>query len=625
MGRALWSYWIAGTKRYLYIDVKNEYFTRTLRLSSGYSDTKVGLWMDSILILIVTFLLGASLATNVWFARSKRAKQNKTSAPNENDQGRTNSEEKPDEEGEEEPGALSSEVSDTRLGTLYSLAKKLDEFADRYAHPRDLLENSHFQEGVDLLSHTDFKAEQLVTYSSGDNNIIASMALEALNRREDGREYTETLINSLSLISFQPFFYALRALRAKDSSSLIGAVLANINGYWDDDPLFYSMLRDFCLERLAEGEIPAWDGWLYRRKEVPAESIEAVFTALDMAELAPLKAEFTEWKRTKVDVQILDSIGSVWPQRTSEEAIIEHPSLRRVFRDIESALLSDQKQSVLLIGKAGVGKTTIYTVVAKSFQTKGWTIFEAGATDIIAGQIYVGALEARIQRLMANLAGNRKALWIIPNLHELMYAGWHRDDPRSVLDMLIPYMESGNLTIIGETEPEAYERLLQYKPLIRSIMKGILVEPLDDEETLALAREWNRVDNRLTETALIHGHVIEEAFFLARQFLDKTAAPGNLLNLLKWTQRNLLKPENSMAANDVLHSLTQLTGLPSSILDQRQELNLGALRALFLQRVLGQPEAVDCLVERVAMIKAGLNDPSKPAGVFSFCGTDWDR
>jgi ATP-dependent Clp protease ATP-binding subunit ClpC len=38
------------------------------------------------------------------------------------------------------------------------------------------------------------------------------------------------------------------------------------------------------------------------------------------------------------------------------------------------------------------------------------------------------------------------------------------------------------------------------------------------------------------------------------------------------------------------------------------------------QRVVGQPEAVDCLVERVAMLKAGVNDAARPVGVFLFAG-----
>ena len=35
---------------------------------------------------------------------------------------------------------------------------------------------------------------------------------------------------------------------------------------------------------------------------------------------------------------------------------------------------------------------------------------------------------------------------------------------------------------------------------------------------------------------------------------------------------------------------------------------------------MGQPEAVSCLVDRVAMLKAGLTDPNRPIGVFLFAG-----
>ena len=35
---------------------------------------------------------------------------------------------------------------------------------------------------------------------------------------------------------------------------------------------------------------------------------------------------------------------------------------------------------------------------------------------------------------------------------------------------------------------------------------------------------------------------------------------------------------------------------------------------------MGQPEAVTCLVDRVAMLKAGLTDPDRPIGVFLFAG-----
>lgn len=76
----------------------------------------------------------------------------------------------------------------------------------------------------------------------------------------------------------------------------------------------------------------------------------------------------------------------------------------------------------------------------------------------------------------------------------------------------------------------------------------------------------------------------------------------------------------TLTVDDLLVTLSQLTGLPNSILDDRQGLDLAALRQRFSERVLGQPEAVDVLVDRVAMIKAGVTDPTRPLGVFLFAG-----
>ena len=44
------------------------------------------------------------------------------------------------------------------------------------------------------------------------------------------------------------------------------------------------------------------------------------------------------------------------------------------------------------------------------------------------------------------------------------------------------------------------------------------------------------------------------------------------------------------------------------------------MRDYFAARVIGQDEAVGAIVDRIAMLKAGLNDPGKPIGVFLFAG-----
>ena len=91
-------------------------------------------------------------------------------------------------------------------------------------------------------------------------------------------------------------------------------------------------------------------------------------------------------------------------------------------------------------------------------------------------------------------------------------------------------------------------------------------------------------------------------------------APLHLIKLAAASgyQKTKLEPE------DILHTLSQLTGLPPSILDNKERIDLKSVRDFFTRRVMGQDEAIECIVDRIAMLKASLNDAGRPIGVLLF-------
>ena len=68
-----------------------------------------------------------------------------------------------------------------------------------------------------------------------------------------------------------------------------------------------------------------------------------------------------------------------------------------------------------------------------------------------------------------------------------------------------------------------------------------------------------------------------------------------------------------MTPETVIATLSAATGLPLHVLDPRAPLRLDEVRAYFESRVLGQPEAVECLVDRIALVKAGAHRPDPAA------------
>ena len=106
----------------------------------------------------------------------------------------------------------------------------------------------------------------------------------------------------------------------------------------------------------------------------------------------------------------------------------------------------------------------------------------------------------------------------------------------------------------------------------------------------------------------------------ASQYLGTSGLPGSALFLLKLTAMRAEQTGNSISARRVLETLSQFSGLPVSMLDTKEQLDLKSIRDFFTARVIGQDEAVEAMIARIAMLKAGLNDPNKPIGVFLFAG-----
>lgn len=505
---------------------------------------------------------------------------------------------------------------------LYKIAESLQGYFDQSAHPKDMLSHAEFERGVNLLMADAYSTGDLLNYVAGTNAVISCMALEALSRREIEEDIYEPLIGAIGNLGYWALYFAFRALNKHADRPLITAVLVRVNLAWRG-PIAIQIIREFIESRVAKGEAPVLGD------ELEVMSEEDALTNLEAAirEIGePLTGGMLEQLQKHSLSQFLKSIGRIWSDDDDRdrELIVEHEYLTEQVGVIETVLHKKPPRSILLVGESGVGKTVLVRSLAKRLQQQGWLIFESSAAELLAGQVYIGELEGRVQTLLRRLSRQQKVLWFVPNFQDLLWAGQHRYSQTSVLDQIFSYLETGELVVIGETQPAAYERLLQAKPRLRTAMETARISSLSDEKTMALARQWVAHCSANQHDDLLSSQTLHEAFQLSKQYLGEKASPGNLLQFLSLTWRRLstINPDSAIhiTLDDLLVTLAQLTGLPISILDDRHGLDLNALHDYFQERVLGQPEAIDCLVERVAMIKAGVTDPKRPQGVFLFAG-----
>jgi len=551
-----------------------------------------------------------------------------------------------DEEAAEEEAAKAAALAAAQSDDPRTIAWGLEDFFNRTTHPRELLENEDFRRGVELLRGGGSTVIELVSYTFTSPAALACMALEALARREpdSSGETAERLLPLLNDCWHWQRFYALRAVGAHARRPVLARLLAGLNSSWREFvPL--SSLREFVAGQLAAGEAVTPDDLLAacECEGLSREQVAEVGLLVgDLSGLLPpgLAEGLADWVKQREVLDFLKSFGRVWEGGVGGE-VFTTPTIGARVAEIESALRQDPPRSVLLVGDAGTGKTAVLRAVAERLRADRWIVFEASAADVMSGQQYVGMIEGRLHSLVRQVASHR-ILWVVPNFHELLWAGRHSQSPTGVLDMILPEVEGGKLKLVGEVQPAPFEQMVRIRPKLRTAMQTCRLSPLGDAETLDLARRWAAPHGSAAGDgggadgakaggakggeaggALIGGTTLGEALQLARQYLVDKAAPGNLLLLLEATRQRLAvegRGVEALSLDDLLITLSEMTGLPRQILDEREGLDIDSLRAFFERRVLGQPEAVECLVERVAMVKAGLTDPTRPQGVFLFVG-----
>ncbi|HVF42903.1 MAG TPA: AAA family ATPase, partial [Pyrinomonadaceae bacterium] len=428
----------------------------------------------------------------------------------------------------------------------------------------------------------------------------------------------DSVVNSLLLhinvYYYWPRFYALRALGAHARGAVLARLLARLNASWRDD-MPMQFLREFISARAASGERVTTEELMreVRALALSAEqSADVNQTLKEIGDLLPedLRDEAERWVEVREASEFVKTFGRVWEPgargETDNEVFVLDSVAARV-AELESAIKREPARSVLIVGESGTGKTALVRALAERLRAEQWVVFEAGAGEVMAGQTYIGQIEERVQSIVRHIGGKR-VLWVVPNFHETLWAGRHRYSPVGVLDLLLPSIESGAVKVVGEVPSEAYEQLLRLRPKLRTVMQTCRLSPLSDEETLELGRRWsekrgyvlvvNEGETEWTRLPLVSEATLREALQLAKQYLGDKAAPGNLLILLDATHRRMVAEEKAgseqITLDELLVTLSQLTGLPVQILDEREGLDLSELRAFFERRVLGQPEAVDC-------------------------------
>ncbi len=492
--------------------------------------------------------------------------------------------------------------------------------ADNASHPREFFDHPSFQEAAALLKAGDIPLKTVTQYALGSNWGLSCAALAALAGRPGGADAQAQILSAFDRLTPWAMYYALNYFLTLPSFPPAGEPFVNAKDWWRDSPIVTLVAQDFFDELELKAEFPSFGGSL---DGVPAASYPLIRGFLERVHHSfadTLIAEIDLKHRAVVDRAFLSSFGRFWTDSAKLDLLVEPPAWRDMLGSAEKTVRGNPVRSLLVSGDAGIGKTSFFRLLGKRLEPEGWTVLEAGGADLMAGQQWFGQLEGRIQKAIEELSTAKKLIWYIPDILQIALSGTHQGQAASILEQILPAVSSGRLIVWTEASAAGAARLLRMRPQLRNVFEVIRFEPLSPEETLSLA---HALTGRLSREADldIDPACAETAIHSARQYLSATSFPGAALDLLKTAIGRAVKDASrSVTPHSVIVSLSQATGVPAAILDSNERADLASIRKYFSARVIGQEEAVNTIVDRIAMLKAGLSDPGKPIGVFLFAG-----
>jgi ATP-dependent Clp protease ATP-binding subunit ClpC len=518
------------------------------------------------------------------------------------------------------PGTMSPEpLRQTPMERLQALTPAVTAAGDASAHPRDLLNQSSFLEAVAILKSAEVPLNVVTDYATGVNWILSTAGCAALAERSDREAAATQMERHFRNLTPWPVYYGLRYFLSLSSRPPQGALLLGVPEYWTDHALVPGMFAEHFAARAELGDAPTFGASLSQASSTDAAAAEPLLRKINHPSAQILIEELSTWRRQALDRQWLQTFGRFVERRDDDDLQVEHAGIQDEIAAAESFVFQPPHRSVLVVGDPRVGKTSFLTLLRVRAAAQGWAVFEAGAASLMAGQTYFGQLEERMRRLVDDLAVDKRVLWYVPDFLQLAASGAHQSQAASLLDQVLPAIASGKLVLLSEITPTALTVLLQKRPGLRSSLELIRLRPVKDAEVDALV---SVVAKRLPAWGVqADDEVLDTVTHLARHYLGNTEMPGAALDLLKLSARRVIGEERAdIRRDDVLNTLSQVTGMPSLVLDDRERVDLAALRQFFTSRVIGQDEAVDVVVDRIAMLKAGLTDPGRPIGVFLFAG-----
>ncbi|KAF7044834.1 LOW QUALITY PROTEIN: hypothetical protein CFC21_054011 [Triticum aestivum] len=306
------------------------------------------------------------------------------------------------------------------------------------------------------------------------------------------------------------------------------------------------------------------------------------------------------------------------------------------------------KNCAALVGAPGVGKTAIAEGLAQRVAAGkvpapllGARVVELEVAGMVSGTVW-RMFEERMKDVIQQMEDSGgKVILFIDEMHMLIGAGdWQgRHD---AANMLKSALARGRIRCVGATTLDEYSKHVEKDPALERRFQKVHVDEPSEQATIGMLRGLKKRFEehhgiKIQDAAIVAAAQLAGRYVTGRQFPDKaidlideacTSTKGGQAFVSPEPLGNRDPFSGPRAAAAGPHRaatvVSRWTGIPVTSLSAEETEKLIHLADRLHERVVGQNEAVNLVVQAVLRSRAGLDPPGQPIGSFLFLGSTGD-
>lgn len=401
---------------------------------------------------------------------------------------------------------------------------------------------------------------------------------------------------------FQPFSVELQFLKQK-----------NERGFWLLIPILGKEL--FSLD---EGSIEKLVKEAFISSFLQFDSVRYVqavfpFFWFNNLKLIQRKAKIGIHKKniSSAENSIVSKITTTIKTKSTEQ----HYGLQSAQEELKATFYRGYSNTVLVVGKSGVGKTSLIRNHIRNFNN-GRIFIEFSAAAFFV-EISEGGWQENLSKFCQELSDSNAVLYI-DNFSELFEMGQHEANNTSVGEYLLDFISRGLISFVSECSVEELGYLETiYHGLGSKFTKIILQEPTEKElfEIVLRKTEFQAAKKSIK----VNAAAVNEIIGLCKRFSPYSGFPAKPLKILE-NLITVLPTAAVLGTDEVLKVYCEETALPEFLINASMPFDKAVLRKRFEAALFGQDKAIDGLCDIISAIKSSLLRPSKPIASLLFVG-----